>query len=245
LLALYRSTLYLDGDTRSKLLLLLDRSRPDPYVFSNRNLLLSDTAFALLLQHLKFLRHLKLLPKATLQQAFPKLELIAITDHTSLTKISLYKPLSIADILERLKTDKFKEPTFFGTTINRKAPAEACCPGCRRSLEAGVETITELILQDGAYLVPGSSDDVVGFHAEDPTKLVAFRLIAFQKPEDSETSKLGIKQVLQSFRCAQEKNPKVKDMVFRIEAPAAWLDVLADAVSSAGIIALGSQYLPV
>lgn len=145
--------------------------------------------------------HLKIISKPTIEEAFPKLDLIAVTGHRGFTKITLYKPLSMAAILERLKTDKFKEPSFFGTTVNRKpSTAGQCCPGCRRSLEAGMETIMELELKDGAYLLPATSSDVVGFHAEDPTKLLNFRLAIRQLPKDPEAAKECIKQVLQCFR---------------------------------------------
>ncbi|KAJ9095852.1 hypothetical protein QFC20_006561 [Naganishia adeliensis] len=197
-----------------------------------RNLLLSNTTFQLLLQHLRFMAHLKIISKPTIEEAFPKLDLIAVTDHQSFTKITLYKPLTMAAILERLKTDKFKEPSFFGTTENRKpSTAGQCRPGCRRSLEAGMETITELELKDGAYLLPATSSDVVGFHAEDPTKLLNFRLASRQLPKDPEASKECIKQVLQCFRNVQEQNTKVKDMALSIEAPAEWCDVLIEALS--------------
>lgn len=176
--------------------------------------------------------HLNIISKPTVEEAFPKLDLMAVTDHRGFTKITLYKALSMADILERLKTDKFKEPSFFGTTINRKPSTEGqCCPGCRRSLEAGMETITELELRDGAYLLPATSEDVVAFHAEDTTKLLNFRLAIRQSPKDPEASKECIKQVLQCFRSVQEQNTKVKDMALYVEAPMEWFEILVEAVS--------------
>lgn len=61
------------------------------------NLLLSDTTHALLGQHLGFMAHHKILDSSVvttdnslINQAFPKLELLAITDASGFTRLTIY-----------------------------------------------------------------------------------------------------------------------------------------------------------
>jgi hypothetical protein len=197
-------------------------------VARHRNLLLNDTTHALLEQHLKFMVHLKLIDEPCICNAFPKLELLAVTDVQGFTRLELSKSISLAGIMERLDVNSHTQRSFYGTMYRQRRP-----PGSVRSRSTGKETIVGLDFRDRAYLLPDDGSDVLGAVGHAIPKFPKFRFEASgPPPEDREAAISGLVQFLKCYQRAQRYHLNAVETVLRIRIPAEWLELFARAVST-------------
>jgi hypothetical protein len=181
--------------------------------------------------HLGIMLHRKIIDDAAASKPFPKLELLAITDPEGFTRLKIYKPMSLASIMERLDVDTYTQRTFYGTVWNRREPT-AFPTGFARSRLAKEEAIVTLDFQNGAYLLPNDDSDEIGVEYCATQKLPPFSFEAHEPlPTDRELAISGIVQFLKCYRRAQQYRPEAEEPVLTLAIPTKLLTSFLFAVS--------------
>lgn len=176
--------------------------------------------------------HRKIIDDAAASKPFPKLELLAVTDAEGFTRLTVYKPMSLAGIMERLDIDTYTQRSFYGTVWNRKEPT-AFPTGFARSRLAKEEAVVALAFQNGAYLLPDDGSDEIGAEYCATQKLPPFRFEAQGPlPPDPELANSGIVQFLKCYRRAQQHRPEAEEPVLGLAISRIFFVLFMGAVSS-------------
>lgn len=157
------------------------------------------------------------------KHALPNLHLKALTWLGKTMRVTLYKPMALADILKRLRAD------FFGTTFRHTVPTAE-----RYAHTKSRATIVQLTMKDEGCLLPPSGASIPSFEPANRDYLSysspRSRQITVQRSRLSDS----LKQVFHCFQMAQKTHPssgsEVKRITFAIRTAATSLDTYVKAV---------------